>query len=98
MKKDITTLLGGFLTALLFFLSTVGIAFEWFNEESINAFVVLVSAAIALAVNLYAVWKNTYASKKAQLQKKALQAQGLMKKENNVKPFSSSKAFEDDGK
>ncbi|MGM0776901.1 MAG: phage holin [Bacillota bacterium] len=80
MNKDIATLLGGFLTALLFFLSTVGIAFDWFTEESINAFVVLVSAAIAFSVNLYAVWKNTYASKKAQLQKKALQAQGLMKK------------------
>lgn len=60
MKKDIATLLGGFLTALLFFLSTVGIAFEWFTEASINAFVVLVSAGIALSVNLYAVWKNTY--------------------------------------
>ncbi len=80
MSKDIATLLGGFLTALLFFLSTVGFAFEWFTEESINAFVVLVSAGIALAGNLYAVWKNTYASRKAQLQKKALQAQGLMKK------------------
>jgi SPP1 family holin len=80
MKKDVFTLLGGFLTALLFFFGTVGIAFDWFTEESINAFVVLVSAGVALAVNLYAVWKNTYASKKAQLQKKALQAQGLMKK------------------
>ena len=79
MKKDVFTLLGGFLTALLFFFGTVGIAFDWFTEESINAFVVLVSAGVALAVNLYAVWKNTYASKKAQLQKKALQAQGLMK-------------------
>jgi SPP1 family holin len=80
MKKDIVTLLGGFLTALLLFLGAVGISFDWFNQESINAFVVLVSALVALVINLYAVWKNTYTSKKAQLQKKALQAQGLIKK------------------
>lgn len=80
MKKDIFTLLGGFLTALLFFLGTVGISFDWFTTESINAFVLVVSALVALVVNIYAVWKNTYTSKKAQLQKKALQAQGLIKK------------------
>ena len=80
MKKDIGTLLGGFLTALLLFLATIGISFEWFTQESINAFVVLVGALAALVINIYAVWKNTYTSKKAQLQKKALQAQGLMKK------------------
>jgi SPP1 family holin len=80
MKKDVFTLLGGFLTALLFFFGTVGIKFDWFNQESINAFVVLLSALVALVINLYAVWKNTYTSKKAQLQKKALQAQGLIKK------------------
>jgi SPP1 family holin len=80
MKKDIATLLGGFLTALLFFLGTIGISFEWFTTESVNAFVLVVSAAAALAINLYAVWKNTYTSKKAQLQKKALQSQGLIKK------------------
>ncbi|MDQ0412739.1 phage holin [Mesobacillus stamsii] len=80
MKKDITTLLGGFLTALLLFLGTIGISFEWFNQDSINAFVILVGAGAAFVINLYAVWKNTYTSRKAQLQKKALQAQGLMKK------------------
>ncbi|MGY3718815.1 phage holin, partial [Sutcliffiella cohnii] len=80
MRKDVITLLGGFLTALLMFLGTVGISFDWFNEESINAFVLLISSLVALVVNLYAVWKNTYTSKNAQLQKKALQAQGLIKK------------------
>jgi Co/Zn/Cd efflux system component len=80
MKKDIFTLLGGFLTALLMFFGTVGIAFDWFTQESINAFVVLVTALCALVINLYALWKNTYLSKKAQLQKKALQSQGLIKK------------------
>jgi Co/Zn/Cd efflux system component len=80
MKKDIATLLGGFLTALFLFLGAVGISFDWFNQESINAFVVLFSAFVALVINVYAVWKNTYTSGKAQLQKKALQAQGLYKK------------------
>ncbi|WP_066307786.1 phage holin [Bacillus sp. FJAT-29814] len=80
MKKDIATLLGGFLTALLFFLGTIGVSFDWFTTESINAFILVVSAGTALVINLYAVWKNTYTSKKAQLQKKALQAQGLIKK------------------
>jgi preprotein translocase subunit SecF len=36
--------------------------------------------SIFIAVNAWTVWKNTYASKKARLQKKALQAQGLLKK------------------
>lgn len=80
MKKDIATLIGGFLTALLLFLGTVGISFDWLTQDSIDAFVVLIGAAIALGINFYAVWKNTYASRKAQLQKKALQAQGLLKK------------------
>lgn len=80
MKKDIVTLLGGFLTALLFFLGTVGISFEWFTQASIDALVILVGAGLGFGINVYAIWKNTYTSKKAQLQKNALQAQGLMKK------------------
>lgn len=95
MKKDIATLLGGFLTALLFFLGTVGITFDWFTKDSIDAFVVLVGATIALGVNFYAVWKNTFTSKKAQLQKKALQAQGLLKIPNRI---DVHKAYEEDGK
>lgn len=80
MKKDIFTLLSGFLTALLMFLGTVGLSFKWFTADSINAFVLVCSTLTVLLVNLYAVWKNTYTSRKAQLQKKALQAQGLIKK------------------
>jgi arginine exporter protein ArgO len=77
MKKDIATLVGGFLTALLLFLGTVGISFDWFTQESIDAFVVLFGAAIALVINIYAVWKNTYTSKKAQEQKEVLERNGL---------------------
>ncbi|USK48856.1 PTS mannose transporter subunit IID [Bacillus sp. CMF12] len=78
MKKDIATLLGGFLTALLFFFGTIGISFDWFTTESINAFVILVSAFVALAVNLYAVWKNTYVG--GMLKEIALKALGISKK------------------
>jgi len=60
VKKDIFTLLGGFLTALLFFFGTIGVKFDWFTEESINAFVLVISAFVALIINLFAVWKNTH--------------------------------------
>ncbi|WP_374187421.1 hypothetical protein ACEPPU_24030 [Priestia aryabhattai] len=69
MKKDVFTLLGGFLTALLFFFGTVGISFDWFTTESINAFVIVVSAFAALAVNVYAVWKNTHLLQKMKTRK-----------------------------
>jgi protein-S-isoprenylcysteine O-methyltransferase Ste14 len=59
MKKDVFTLLGGFLTSVLLFLGTVGVSFEWLTQASIDAFVFMLAAAVALAVNLYAVWKNT---------------------------------------
>lgn len=80
MNKDIFTLLGGFLTAVLLFLGTIGVTFNWFTMDSINAFVAVVTAGTALGVNFYAVWKNTYVSKKAQEQKKELEKQGLIKK------------------
>ena len=75
--KDTTILLSGFLTSVLFFLTTIGISFDWFTIESIDAFVVMIGAAIALGVNMYAIWKNTYVSKKAQIQKKVLEQRGL---------------------
>lgn len=78
MKKDIVTLVGGFLTALLLFLGTVGITFDWFNQTSIDAFVVLLGAALALGINVYAVWKNTYLTKKAQKQKEELEKKDLL--------------------
>lgn len=80
MNKDIFTLLGGFLTALLFFFGTIGVSFEWFTTESINAFVLVVSAFVVLVVNLYAIWKNTYVTRKAKKQKKVLEDKGLIDK------------------
>jgi len=78
MTKDFLTLLGGFLTALLGFFTVIGIKFDWFTASSIDAFMVVVGAAIALGVNVYAIWKNTYVSKKALEQKEVL-------KQNNLK-------------
>ena len=61
MKKDVFTLLGGFLTALLFFFGTIGIKFDWFTEASINAFVLVVSAFVALNNQcICSVEKHTY--------------------------------------
>ncbi len=78
MMKDILTLLGGFLSALLFFFSTIGISFSWFTEDSINAFIWVLAAFITLAVNLYAVYNNTYViTKKARIQKEELEKKGL---------------------
>lgn len=77
MNKDLLILLSGFLTALLLFMGTVGIAFDWFNQESINAFVVLVGAAAALVINGIAVWKNTFVSEKGKLQKRVLEQHNL---------------------
>ncbi|CAH0346310.1 phage holin [Bacillus sp. CECT 9360] len=79
MKSDILILLCGFLSSLLLFLGSIGITFEWF--ESLNAFFILISAASALILNLYAVYKNTYVlTKKARKQKESLKKQGLIKK------------------
>lgn len=77
MNKDIVTLLGGFLTSLLLFLGTVGISYEWFTQESIDAFVVAAGALVALGINFYAVWKNTYVSKRAKAQERMLKRTNL---------------------
>ena len=54
MIKDILVLVGGFLSSLLFSLSTIGITYSWFTEDSINAFIWVISAFVTLVVNLYA--------------------------------------------
>ncbi|CAM3668768.1 phage holin [Mesobacillus zeae] len=73
MNKDIFTLLGGFLSAVLLFVGSTGVSVEWFTQISIEAFVFMVSAGSALAINFYAIWKNTYVSKKAKEQKEFLE-------------------------
>lgn len=77
MNKDIVTLVTGFLSALLLFFGTIGISFDWFTTESINAFGVLLAATLALLGALFAIWKNTYVSKKAKKQHDLLKKHNL---------------------
>jgi hypothetical protein len=78
MKKDLFTLLGGFLTSVFLFLGTIGVSFDWFTQTSIDAFVFMAAAAGSLVLNLYAVWKNTHVRNR--LKKNALNKQELIKK------------------
>ncbi|WP_034757927.1 hypothetical protein [Rossellomorea vietnamensis] len=78
MKKDIFTLLGGFLTSVFLFLGTIGVSFDWFNHTSIDAFVFMAAAAASLVLNVYAVWKNTHV--RDRLKENALKKQMVMKK------------------
>jgi hypothetical protein len=78
MKKDLFTLLGGFLTSVFLFLGTIGVSFDWFTQTSIDAFVFMAAAAGSLVINLYAVWKNTHVRNR--LKKNALKKQELIKK------------------
>lgn len=39
-----------------------------------------ISAALLILISLWSAWKNNYLSRRGGLQKKALQAQGLVKK------------------
>ena len=66
--KDLIKQIIGFLTALIPFMGIAGINFEWFNEEFINNLEVLLVALLAVIYNIYAIWKNHFASKKAQAQ------------------------------
>jgi hypothetical protein len=78
MKKDLFTLLGGFLTSVFLFLGTIGVSFDWFTQTSIDAFVFMVATAGSLVINLYAVWKNTHVRNR--LKKNALKKHELIKK------------------
>ena len=75
--KGIVILIVGFLQALMGFLATLNIEYQWLTEASISAFGLLVTAAILLVAGLYAVWKNTFTGKKAQEQNEELHRKGL---------------------
>ena len=70
--KDISILIVGFLSAGMGFLATLNIKFEWLTEASINSFGVFFVAAAMLITGAYAVWKNTYITKKSSKKKKGL--------------------------
>jgi len=71
-------LFGGWLAAVLLFLGTLNIKFEWFNVDSINAFVVVLTASAPLLLAGFGVWKNTYVvTKQAKNQEEVLKDKGL---------------------
>ena len=76
--KQYIGLLGGLLSAILLFLGTLNIKFDWFNTGSIDAFVAVLIAAIPFALLVYGVYKNTYVlSEKSKKQEQELKRRGL---------------------
>lgn len=76
--KQLIALIGGFLSAVMLFLGTIGVAFDWLTNESIDAFVAVIGAGGLLVLNLYGVYKNTYViTEQAKQQEEALKEQGL---------------------
>lgn len=75
---DIVKQIVGFLTAIMLFFGTLNIEFQWLTQDSINAFGVVISAGILLAINIRTIYKNHYGfSKKAKKQKEVLKKEGL---------------------
>lgn len=75
---DIVKQIVGFLTAIMLFLGTLNIEFQWLTQDSINAFGVVVSAGILLAINLRTIYKNHYGfTEKAKKQKEFLEKENL---------------------
>jgi hypothetical protein len=78
MNKDVAKQITGFLTALFLFLGAINVKFEWFTLNSINAFEVVIVAAIPLVYTFYAIWKNHFGfTEKAKEQKEVLKRNGL---------------------
>ncbi|MDQ0268864.1 phage holin [Cytobacillus purgationiresistens] len=78
MIKDVVAQIVGFLSAIMLFLGTLNIQFQWLTESSINAFGVVLSAGIFLGVNLYTIYKNHYGfTDKAKQQKAWLEKENL---------------------
>lgn len=76
--KQYVALFGGWLSAVLLFLGTLNVSFEWFSQNSIDAFVVVLGASIPFIIVIYGIWKNTYLVKKnAKEQEKLLKRQGM---------------------
>ncbi len=78
MNKEVVSQVTGFLTAIMLFLGTINIKFEWFTEDSISAFGLVLSAGILLGVTLYTIYKNHFGfTEKAKKQKAFLEKENL---------------------
>jgi len=76
--KQYIGLFGGLLSAILLFLGTLNVEFEWFNTESIGAVEGILIAAVPVVLIVYGVYKNTYVlSEKAKKKERALKQRGL---------------------
>ena len=76
--KQYIALFGGLLSAILLFLGTLNVQFDWFNTDSIDAFVGILMAMIPFVLLVYGVYKNTYVvTKQARYQEKVLKDKGL---------------------
>lgn len=76
--KQYVALFGGWLSAVLLFLNSVGIDFWWFNEETIGTFTNVLVASIPFVIVAYGVYKNSYVlSDSAKEQEKELKKKGL---------------------
>lgn len=75
--KSWVTLVTGVLSSLLLFLGAINVKYDWFTAESISAFGVLIGAILVFVLNLYAVWKNTYITKKGKKQLDVLEKNDL---------------------
>lgn len=76
--KQYVALFGGWLSAVLLFLGTLGFAFDWFNQESIDALIVVLGASVPFVVAMYGVYKNSYRlSEKTKRQEDELKKKGL---------------------
>lgn len=76
--KQYVALFGGWLSAILLFLGTLNVTFDWFNQESIDSFVVVLGASIPFVVAMYGIYKNTYRlTDKAKKQEELLKQRGL---------------------
>ena len=76
--KQYVALFGGWLSAVLLFLGTLNVKFEWFNENSIGALEVVLVATVPFILVIYGVYKNSYRlSEKSKEQERVLKQRGL---------------------
>lgn len=76
--KQYIGLFGGWLSTVLLFLGVIGQSYGWFNQESIDAFIMMLIASVPLVGGLYGVYKNSYRlSEKAKRQEELLKHRGL---------------------
>lgn len=80
MNGDVVKQITGFLSAVLVFLGLIGVSFEWFTVDSINAFGLVLAAAIPLGYNLYTIYKNHYG-----FTKKAKHDKVILERTNRIK-------------